>query len=53
MILWLAGGAFVICVTAIVVVVRRGRTGDLGSVSTAWTTERNAGYRGGDGSANP
>jgi hypothetical protein len=53
MILWLAGGGFVIGVIAIVAVVRRGRTDDLGSVSTTWTTEHNAGYRGGDGSANP
>jgi hypothetical protein len=51
-ILWLAGGALVIGVIAIVAFVRRGRTDDLGSVSTAWTTEHNAGYHGGDGSAN-
>jgi len=50
-ILWLAGGAFIIAVIAIVALVRRGRPDDLGSVSTTWTTEHNAGYRGGDGSA--
>jgi len=53
MILWLAGGAFVVGVIAIVAVVRRDRTGDLGSVSTAWTIEHNASYHGSDGSANP
>ena len=53
MILWLAGGAFVVGVIAIVAVVRRDRTADLGSVSTAWTTEHNASYHGSDGSANP
>jgi len=52
-ILWLVGGAVVIGVIAIVAVLRRGRTDDLGSVSTAWTTEHNAGYHGTDGSANP
>jgi shikimate kinase len=43
----------VLQVMAMVAVVRRGRTDDLGSVSTAWTNEHNAGYRGGDGSASP
>jgi len=52
-ILWLAGGAFVIGVIAMVVVLRRDRPGDFGSVSTAWTTEHNASYHGTDGSANP
>jgi len=52
-ILWLAGGAFVIGVIAVVVVLRRDRPGDFGSVSTAWTTEHNASYHGTDGSANP
>ena len=51
-IVWLAGGGFVIGVIALVAVVRRGQTDDLGSVSTAWTTEHNASYHG-DGSANP
>jgi hypothetical protein len=51
MILWIVGGTVVIGVIAILTVVRRGRPDDLGSVSTTWTTEHNAGYRGGDGSA--
>jgi hypothetical protein len=33
-----------------VVLVRRHRSDDLGSVSAAWTTEHSVGYRGGDGS---
>jgi hypothetical protein len=49
-ILWIVGGTVVI-VVAISAFVRRGRPDDLGSVSTTWTTEHNAGYRGGDGSA--
>jgi hypothetical protein len=47
----MVGGTVMIAVVAIVAVVRRGRPDDLGSVSTTWTTEHNAGYRGGDGSA--
>jgi hypothetical protein len=50
-ILWIVGGTVVIAVVAILALVRRGRPDDLGSVSTTWTTEHNAGYRGGDGSA--
>jgi hypothetical protein len=50
-ILWIVGGTVVIAVVAILAVVRRGRPDDLGSVSTTWTTEHNAGYRGGDRSA--
>jgi hypothetical protein len=51
MILWIVGGTVVIGVVAILALVRRGRPEDLGSVSIAWTTEHNAGYRGGDGPA--
>jgi hypothetical protein len=51
MILWLAGGTVVVGVLAAIAVVRRGRPDDLGSVSTTWTTEHSAGYRGGDRSA--
>ena len=51
LILWIVGGTFIVAVAAIIAVVRRGRPDDLGSVSTAWTTEHNTGYRGGDGSA--
>jgi hypothetical protein len=37
----------VIAVAAIVAA-RRRRSDDLGSVSAAWTTQHNVGYRGGD-----
>jgi hypothetical protein len=50
-ILWIGGGTVVIAVVVISAFVRRGRPADLGSVSTAWTTEHNTGHRGGDGSA--
>jgi len=41
-----------VCVGAVLVgFVRRRPSNDLGSVSTAWTTQHNIGYRGGDGSA--
>jgi hypothetical protein len=38
-------------VAAVVVFVRRRPSDDLGSVSTAWTTQHNVGYRGGDSSS--
>jgi hypothetical protein len=43
-------GATSLMAWAVVVMVRRHRSDDLGSVSAAWTTEHSAGYRGGDGS---
>jgi len=46
------GIAGVACVVAVLVrFVRRRPSDDLGSVSTAWTTQHNVGYRGGDGSS--
>jgi hypothetical protein len=48
-ILWIAGGALVIVVVGAIAFVRRRPSDDLGSVSSAWTTEHNAGHRGGDG----
>jgi hypothetical protein len=47
-ILWMVGGAAILGVVAIIGLVRRGRPEDLGSVSTAWTTEHNIADRGGD-----
>jgi hypothetical protein len=47
-ILWIAGGAFVIGVIGAIMFVRRRLSDDLGSVSAAWTTEHSVGYRGGD-----
>ena len=46
--LWMVGGAAILGVVAILGLLRRGRPDDLGSVSTAWTTEHNLGDRGGD-----
>lgn len=46
--LWIVGSSVVVALLAGVVLRRRGRSQDLGSVSTAWTTEHNAGDRGGD-----
>jgi len=48
MILWLTAGAVVIGVVAIIGLVRRSRSDDLGSVSAAWTNEHISGDRGGD-----
>jgi NaMN:DMB phosphoribosyltransferase len=50
MLLWLAGGAAMIAAVTIIALLRRARPNDLGSVSTAWTTEHNSGGRGGDSS---
>jgi hypothetical protein len=47
-ILWIVGGTAILVGVAIVGLVRRGRPDDLGSVSTAWTTEHNVADRGGD-----
>jgi len=46
--LWMVGGAAVLGVVAILGLLRRGRSDDLGSVSAAWTTEHTLGDRGGD-----
>ena len=47
--IWYVGGAFVVLVAGLLISARsRGRTVDLGSVSTSWTTEHNAADRGGD-----
>jgi hypothetical protein len=46
-ILWMVGG-LVVGVAAIVGLLYRGGSDDLGSVSAAWTTEHNLGDRGGD-----
>ena len=51
--LWIVGGVLAVSVVALLAIVRRRPSDDLGSVSTAWTTEHNAGYHGGDGAANP
>jgi hypothetical protein len=51
--LWIVGGVLAVSVAALLAIVRRRPSDDLGSVSTAWTTEHNAGYHGGDGAANP
>jgi hypothetical protein len=40
--------ALVIAVKGAIVFARRRPSDDLGSVSASWTTEHNAGYRGGD-----
>jgi hypothetical protein len=48
----LAIAGAVCAVAAVVAFVRRRPSHDLGSVSTAWTTQHNVGYRGGDSSAN-
>jgi hypothetical protein len=47
-ILWVVGGAAILGVLAILGLLRRGRSDDLGSVSAAWTIEHNIGDRGGD-----
>jgi preprotein translocase subunit SecG len=47
-ILWIVVGVAVIGVVAILRLLSRGGSDDLGSVSTAWTTEHNLGDRGGD-----
>jgi hypothetical protein len=47
-ILWIVGGTAILGVVAIIGLFRRGRPDDLGSVSTAWTTEHNIADRGGD-----
>jgi len=44
----IAGSVLVAAVIKTVLWRRRPRTHDLGSVSTAWTTEHNAADRGGD-----
>jgi hypothetical protein len=46
--LWVVSTAAVIGVIGIIMRLRRGRTGDLGSVSAAWTMHHNVGDRGGD-----
>jgi hypothetical protein len=50
-ILWFVGGTAIVGVVAIIGLFRRGRPDDLGSVSTAWTTEHNISDRGGDRSS--
>ncbi len=47
--LWSAAGAVVIGIIGVILFARRRPSKDLGSVSTAWTTEHSAGYRGSDG----
>jgi preprotein translocase subunit SecG len=47
-IIWIFGGAAILCALGILILLRRGRADDLGSVSAAWTTEHNIGDRGGD-----
>jgi hypothetical protein len=50
MILGIVGAAVMIGVVAAIITARRSRRNDLGSVSSAWTTQHNVGYRGGDSS---
>jgi len=45
----IVGGACLVAV-AVIASMRRRSVDDLGSVSAAWTTQHNAGYRGGDSS---
>jgi len=47
-IIWIVVGVAVVGVAAILGLVYRGGSDDLGSVSAAWTTEHNLGDRGGD-----
>jgi len=51
-ILWIVVGVLAVSVVGVLAILRRGQRDDLGSVSTAWTTEHNAGYHGRDGPAN-
>jgi len=44
-------GAVALIALVVVAAARHRRPQDLGSVSAAWTTEHNIGYRGGDGSS--
>lgn len=42
------GGAFVVVALLAIIAMRRKRPHDLGSVSTAWTTQQNVASRGAD-----
>jgi hypothetical protein len=47
-IIWIVGITFVVLAAGLWISTRPRRPVDLGSVSTSWTTEHNAGDRGGD-----
>ena len=46
--LLIVGAAVVVGLVRVISRMRRGRSGDLGSVSAAWTMNHNVGDRGGD-----
>jgi hypothetical protein len=46
--LWIVTAAVLVSFVGIVTRIRRGRSTDLGSVSTSWTTQHNVGDRSGD-----
>ena len=46
--IWIVGGTLVVAIAGLLIVTRSRGPVDLGSVSTSWTTQYNAGDRGGD-----